>query len=108
MNGSHLPDDYSHWPSDPYQLLGLPRTATERDIKRAYTRLIRIYKPEHSPEEFRLIREAYEKCLSMAQYYATPNLEAEPRSLQENAEPEPHAHTNVFKPSVSVEEQASD
>jgi hypothetical protein len=36
------------------------RGVSERDLKRAYLALIRRYKPEHAPEEFRRIREAYE------------------------------------------------
>jgi hypothetical protein len=34
-----------------------------RDLRRAYHRLIRRYKPDHAPEAFRRIREAYETIL---------------------------------------------
>jgi hypothetical protein len=37
-----------------------------RDLRRAYTRLIRKYKPEQFPEQFRLIREAYDFLLQFA------------------------------------------
>ena len=56
---SDLPDDVRRWPSDPFKLLGVPRNVPPRDLKRAYTRLIRSYKPEHSPDEFRRIRAAH-------------------------------------------------
>lgn len=57
---SELPDDLHRWPHDPFALLGLDRQAGFRDLRRAYARLIRQYKPEHHPEQFRRIREAYE------------------------------------------------
>lgn len=57
---SDLPDDVRRWPSDPFKLLGVPRNVAPLELKRAYTRLIRAYKPEHAPEEFRRIRQAYE------------------------------------------------
>lgn len=55
-----LPEDSSHWPHDPYALLGVEQNIGARDLRRAYTRLIKLYKPEHAPEEFRKLREAYE------------------------------------------------
>ena len=54
--------------SDPYQILGLPRTAGAREIKRAYRRLARKHHPDLQPvaeraraaERFKEINEAYE------------------------------------------------
>lgn len=66
---SQLPDDVRHWPSDPFQLLGVPRNVAPRDLKRAYTRLIRAYKPEHAPEQFRRIREAYDRVRQVAEIH---------------------------------------
>ncbi len=56
-----LPDDVNRWPSDPAALLGVAEGVTRRDLKRAYTRLIKRFKPEHSPEQFRRLREAFEQ-----------------------------------------------
>jgi hypothetical protein len=69
MDAPPLPDDPRDWPADPFALLGVPRSAGESDLKRAYTRLIKKYKPEHAPEEFRRIREAYEAALEMGRWY---------------------------------------
>ncbi len=69
MSEHILPDDSSRWPSDPFELLGVPRNVTELDLKRAYTKLIRKYKPEHAPDEFRKIREAYEAAIEMSRWY---------------------------------------
>lgn len=44
----------------PYEILGIEATATEREAKRRYQQLIREFTPEHSPEKFAAIREAYE------------------------------------------------
>ncbi len=69
MDAPPLPDDPREWPTDPFALLGVPRSVGETDLKRAYTRLIRKYKPEHAPEEFRRIREAYEAAVEMSRWY---------------------------------------
>lgn len=60
MTEHRLPDDWRHWPDDPWALLGVDRDADRETIRRSYADLIRRYKPEHFPEEFRRIREAYE------------------------------------------------
>jgi hypothetical protein len=69
MDDTALPDDPRDWPTDPFALLGVPRSVSETDLKRAYTRLIRKYKPEHAPEQFRRIREAYETVIEMSRWY---------------------------------------
>lgn len=56
-----LPDDVERWPADPRKLFGLSPNATRRELKRAYIALIKRFKPEHAPDQFRRIREAYEE-----------------------------------------------
>jgi hypothetical protein len=65
-----LPDDLARWPDDPHDLLGVARDAGPRDLKRAYTRLIRLYKPEQFPEQFRRVRAAYETALRQAEFFS--------------------------------------
>jgi DnaJ domain len=60
MSEFHLPDDLSRWPSDPFELLGVSRNIERLELRRAYNRLIRKYKPDHSPEQFQRIRTAYD------------------------------------------------
>jgi len=55
-----LPEDSSQWPTDPFELLGVTYDSTQKDAKRAYMKLIKLYKPEFAPTEFQIIREAYE------------------------------------------------
>lgn len=52
-----------------YQVLGVPSTATERDIKIAYRKAARIAHPDHGgdPAVFRKITEAYEVLVNPAQ-----------------------------------------
>jgi hypothetical protein len=68
MSEHSIPPDPANWPSDPYLLLGVDRGVSARDLRKAYLRLIRAYKPEHSPEEFKRIRDAYESTLPFAQF----------------------------------------
>ena len=46
--------------NDPTELLGIAAGASLRDIKQAYARLIKVYRPEHTPQEFQRIHAAFE------------------------------------------------
>ena len=59
-----LPEDSSRWPSDPFELLDLQRSADARTAKRAYFKLVRKYKPDRFPVEFQKIHSAYESVQS--------------------------------------------
>lgn len=50
-----------------FEVLGIEITNDEKEIKKAYARLIRKYSPENSPEKFSEISKAY-KVLSNAEY----------------------------------------
>ena len=47
----------------PYEILEIPITATQRDIKIRYRDLVRQYSPEHQPEKFMEIRAAYDELM---------------------------------------------
>ncbi len=47
--------------SCPYEVLGIAPGASQSEIKKAYSRLLRTHAPESSPEEFIRIREAYDQ-----------------------------------------------
>lgn len=53
--------DWSHLPHDPVAFFELKSGYDRRDLKRAYNRLLRIYKPEKHPQEFQKLRAAYEQ-----------------------------------------------
>jgi hypothetical protein len=64
-----LPEDMAAWPQNPFAILGVQPGCTPRDLKRNYVHLIRTYKPEHHPDQFRRIREAYEFVLRMVEQF---------------------------------------
>jgi hypothetical protein len=66
-----MQNDTVRWellPHDPLGFFGLASGFDRKDLKRAYGKLIRIYKPESSPQEFQRIREAYEELESQYRY----------------------------------------
>ena len=55
-----LPEDQRLWPNDPWKLFGLNSDQGHKVLRRAYVSLIRRFKPEHYPDHFRQIRDAFE------------------------------------------------
>ncbi len=47
----------------PYEILKVPPKPSAKDIRKAYKDLVRIHTPEHSPERFMEIRQAYDMLL---------------------------------------------
>ncbi|HHV95666.1 MAG TPA: DnaJ domain-containing protein [Clostridiaceae bacterium] len=47
-----------------YDILEIDRTADEREIKKAYAKMVRMYPPEKCEDEFKKIREAYETLIN--------------------------------------------
>ncbi len=47
-----------------HDLLELSQAATERDLKRAYARLLKVHRPDTDPEAFQRLRQAYERALA--------------------------------------------
>lgn len=68
MSETHLPNNLAEWPENPYELLGVGQDVDRRNLRRAYVRLIRVFKPEHFPDQFRRIRDAYESIDGFLQY----------------------------------------
>jgi|GEM_PF-1330123 len=49
----------------PWKILGLEREgASERDVKRAYARLLKKHRPEEDPEGFKRVHDAYQQALA--------------------------------------------
>jgi len=46
---------------NPYEKLGVRKWATESEVKMAYIRMVKRYNPEAFPDEFILVRQAYER-----------------------------------------------
>jgi len=52
----------------PYQTLGLEGNFEQKEIKKAYRKMVRLYPPEQNPKEFAKIRDAYD-LLSSEEYF---------------------------------------
>ncbi|TWT50494.1 DnaJ domain protein [Rubripirellula amarantea] len=75
MNDSSSPDSEPSWdklPNDPRGFFGLTRSNDFAELKSAYKKLLRRFKPEKFPDEFQKIRAAYES-LSEQLRYASPS-----------------------------------
>ena len=70
MTDRELPEDMQSWPHEAHELLGIERYGDERTLKRAYTRLIRRFKPDHHPQQFARIRAAYEELQRQLEWRA--------------------------------------
>lgn len=46
--------------TDPYSVLGLPPDSDDETVRRRYLELVRQFSPEHHPDKFAAVREAYE------------------------------------------------
>lgn len=67
-----------------YQILGISSDADSKEIRRAYARLIKEFRPETHPVEFGNIREAYEIALARyAEMQAAAEAEAAEQAQQE-------------------------
>ena len=84
MIPADLPEDPAEWPADPHELFGVPPGCDERTLRRAYANLIRRFKPEQYPEQFRLIRSAYEMLLNFRQHFGFGTIQ-----IKLPAEPQP-------------------
>ncbi len=89
MSAPRLPENLSDWPRDPYAILGVKFGIDPRDLRRAYTHLIRSYKPEQFPEHFRRIREAYEAVLRHVPFFGAATVSSSVNAESAPAEEAP-------------------
>lgn len=91
--------DFSYLPHDPRRFFGLEPGFDRRDLKRSYTRLLKRYKPERHPEEFQLLRAAFERLDAQlrsetsAPEAESPRLEDPRPSLSRSPEPPAEARS---------------
>jgi TonB family protein len=72
--------------NDVYQILGIDSSANSKEIKRAYAKLIKQFRPDTHPVEFGNIRQAYE--IASAQYlHDLASLEQAPDDQAEHEQP---------------------
>lgn len=65
---NELPDDLSQWPENNWDLFNLDsQNSSLNDLRKAYSRLIKLFRPETHPEHFQRIQEAFEKLRDLIQ-----------------------------------------
>ena len=64
---------------DPFVLLGVPRDADERALKKAYARLIKVYRPDRAPDEFERIHSAFELARELDRFRHGRSLSEAPK-----------------------------
>lgn len=79
--------EWEHLPYDPQSFFKLDEGFTRKDLKRAYTRLIKKYKPEKFPTEFGMIRAAYEELEQRLSYGVTISTQPVARPTRSEASP---------------------
>ncbi len=70
--------NWSLLPHRPIEFFGLAKDFGRSDLKRAYNKLLRIYKPDKFPDEFQRLRAAYEQ-LDTALRYGSPPVTIDPQ-----------------------------
>ena len=105
---SETAGDWNCLPDDPLGFFGLKRGFDRKELKRAYGKLIRQYRPETHPNEFQRIRQAYEQLESIQRYGAQAQLEATRQSAWESvrSESRPEEVATPAKRARSVTELA--
>lgn len=71
---------------DPFKLLGVTPEVDEKELKRAYARRIKVYRPDRAPEQFALIHAAYEHVRMMRHLMHAHSAAAE-RAVAETVSP---------------------
>lgn len=84
--------------SDPYEVLGVARTAGAAELKQAYFALVRAHPPERDAAMFKRIRAAYEQLrdpatraeadLQLLERWPAPTSQRRPPTLDPRVQPE--------------------
>ncbi|TWU05170.1 DnaJ domain protein [Symmachiella macrocystis] len=84
MTDIPLPDDSSQWPLNPWEIFGLRPNAKHVELRRAYSQLIRRFRPDTHPVEFQRIHEAYQRLKAILGSQVQPELPSHGNASNEN------------------------
>lgn len=91
--------EWDKLPGDPVTFFGLPPGYERKALKSAYTKLIRVYKPERHPEEFKLIRAAFDFLNDQLRFFGS-STESVEDSLEQSESPS--AEPESASPTIDV------
>lgn len=84
---NELPDDFSQWPINNWDLFNLDQqNASYNDLRKAYSKLIKRFRPETHPEQFQRIQEAFETLRDLIQSGKASSQEESPSASDSQSE----------------------
>lgn len=86
--------------TDPYAVLGLPRSADQAAVRSAYFALVRQHSPEQDPEAFKRIRAAYDKLRTVQRRAETDLFMLQPPPPWKAPKRQPKADTSVTREEI--------
>lgn len=87
----------------PWIILGLDaNTATEREVKAAYARLLKLHRPETDPEGFQRVRTAYQQALHTIKYRETRPFDDVPEASEPANDSTPPATVADISPAPAA------
>lgn len=88
---------------DPFELLGVPEDANDKDIRKAYAKRIRVYRPDRAPAEFQRIHRAFERLThGRSLVLPRPPASDEPPAATEGATPPVDAGATISAAFVEI------
>lgn len=69
--------------TNPFQVLEVPETAEDAEIKKAYLRKVREFPPDRAPQQFQAVRSAFEAIQTRRDRLCYRLFHAEPPELTE-------------------------
>ncbi len=84
-----------------------PASASERDVKRAYAKKLKVCRPDQDPEGFRKLHDAYTAALEEIQWGSGTQIEDSQSILLSNLAPASFSQTELTEPSAPQEDEIS-
>lgn len=66
-----LPEDLEQWPRSPFDILGVGSAVSREELRRAWLRLVRRFKPDRFPKHFQRLKEAFDSADKVLKYHQT-------------------------------------
>jgi hypothetical protein len=63
-----LPEDLTKWPHSSHAILGVSSDSTPEELRRAWLRLVRRFKPDQFPQHFQRLRTAFDDAQQQRRY----------------------------------------